>query len=77
MSAGGVKGVLLNVKVTAKGFCFQFLSLFLSLPNLEKNPKHWGKYAVEYYAREKNERMAAICIGIHAVQKKVTKKDML
>ena len=35
------------------------------------------KYAVEYYAREKNERIAAICIGIHAVQKKVTEKDML
>lgn len=35
------------------------------------------KYAVEYYAREKNERIAATCIGIHAVQKKVTEKDML
>ena len=35
------------------------------------------KYAVEYYAREKNERIAAAFIGIHAVQKKVTEKDML
>ena len=51
----GVKGIVLNVRVTAKGFCFQFLSLFLSLPNLEKNPKNWGKYAVEYYSALKNE----------------------
>lgn len=55
MSAGGVKGIVLNVRVTAKGFCFQLLSLFLSLPNLEKNPKHWGKYAVGYYSALKNE----------------------
>ena len=42
MGAGGVKGILLNVKVTAKGLCFQFLSLFVSLANLEKTKQNTG-----------------------------------